>query len=637
MPHRAEKELWAADTSLPHLCEVMDPAAVAQIVGCDVVRKYMRYKPGASAIALYDAGTTLVCVETMADAKKLTDKSRGLWPIGQLGFGRRKGEGIVIWEFPCDRMLPAIKTLDLQAIQVLAYKPQRRLTVRHHDRLVKFYTKEDYAAIKGKSKTLRPGGPITIQSRVEKCRASRSVTHEWLDGTALDDKSIRNNLDTVGRALAYFHKGKGKELPPLTRGDETSSMLAAAEFAGTILPDIKPRVDRLVAQLAETLQKRPFEGRPIHGDMAAGQLVNGEQVGFIDLDRAAIGDPAYDIGTLIAKCSLGATDSIQLVDAYASAFREVPNIALQTACAYVRRLPDSFKSGRADWPEETITCLEAAERTLIDAALPELDDALRIPAAHLVKHRPGRRAVVRAGDRYVKVRAKGVDNSTQEAYEALRNCNFSFSFPKEVRVNKRMRRIELPEVKGVDAESLLFAGDVEIAIAVGRALAEFHESGIMVPRRHSLADELGILERRLGMGSELLGACKTAANELSAVNDRPLHRDFHPGQILHSGTGIGIIDFDLLAMGDPAVDVGNFIAHLIDAEIRLDLHLQALSLAFQSAYHTAGGSALKTNIKIYTALSLARLSDIALERPARRAKAPFIERAAMDALTSTRP
>lgn len=636
MPHRAEMALWAAEIALPHLRQVMDADAVTQTLGLDVSRRYLRYKPGASAIALYEAGNSMVCVETVVDPKKLTDKSHGPWPTGQLGIGRQKEEGFVIWEFPCDRMLPSISTLDLERTQVLAYKPQRRLTVRQQDKLVKFYTRGDYQAIKGKSKTLRPGGPITIQSRAEKCRALRSVTYEWLDGTALDDESIRDNLNPVGAALAYFHKGKGRQLPSLTRDDEIASMLAAAGFAGSILPEIEPRVDSLVAQLAETLRKRPFRGGPIHGDLAAAQIIVGDQIGLVDVDRAAIGDPAYDIGTLIAKCAFDRPDTIQLLDAYTGSFEEVPNIALQTACAYVRSLPDSFKSGRADWPEKTIACLEAAERTLTDAALPELDDALRIPSAKLVKHRLGRRAVVRAGDLYVKVRAKGVDNATKEAYGALRNCNFSFSFPKEVRVDKKLRRVELPQVKGVDAESLLFAGNIEIAIAVGRALAEFHLSDISVPRRHSAANEIDILERRLGKDSVLLDACKAAAQGLVIVGERPLHRDFHPGQILHSGSGIGIIDFDLLAMGDPAVDVGNFIAHLIDAEIRFDLDMQAVTLAFENAYQSAGGPALKSSVEIYAALSLARLSDIALERPARRAKAQFIERAALKALSGTR-
>ena len=636
MPHLAELALWAADTALPHLRQVMDADSVSQLLGIGVSRKYIRYKPGFAAIALYQAGNSMVCVETMADEKKLADKSYGSWPKGQLGIGCRMEEGFVVWEFPCDRVLASISSLDLDAIQVLAYKPQRRLTIRQDDRLVKFYTKDDYAVIKGKSKTLRPGGPISIQSRVEKCRALRSVTHEWLEGVALNDESIRDNLHSVGAALASFHKGKGKELPRLTRNDEVASMGAAAEFASCVLPEIRPRVDRLALQLAETLHKRPFKGGPIHGDLAAAQMVVGEQIGFVDVDRAAIGDPAYDIGTLIAKCAFSSSETIRLLDAYIESFMEVPNIALQTACAYLRCLPDSFKSGRADWPEKTIACLQTAEKTLIDAALPELDDALRIPASRLVKHRPGRRAVVRAGDRYVKVRAKGVDNATQEAYEALRKCNFSFSFPKEVRVDKRLRRVELPAVTGIDAESLLFAGDVDVATAVGRALAEFHKSEISVPRRHSVADEIDTLEHRLGSDSAMLSACKAAAKGLTIVSDRPLHRDFHPGQILHSGSGIGIIDFDLLAMGDPAVDVGNFVAHLIDAEIRFDLNLREVILAFENAYQSAGGPALKSNVEIYAALSLARLSDIALERPARRAKAQFIERAAMEALSSTR-
>ena len=131
MPHPSEIALWAADSALPHLGLVMDANAVSRLLGLHVIRKYVRYKPGASAIVLYETGNSLVSMETMADAKKLADKSRGPWPKGSLGIGRLKEQGFIVWEFPCDRVLPAIKALNPEAIQVLAYKPQRRLVIRH--------------------------------------------------------------------------------------------------------------------------------------------------------------------------------------------------------------------------------------------------------------------------------------------------------------------------------------------------------------------------------------------------------------------------------------------------------------------------------------------------------------------------
>ena len=42
----------------------------------------------------------------------------------------------------------------------------------------------------------------------------------------------------------------------------------------------------------------------------------------------------------------------------------------------------------------------------------------------------------------------------------------------------------------------------------------------------------------------------------------PVHRDFYYSQILFDGPRLTLIDLDLFALGDPAIDVANFVAHL---------------------------------------------------------------------------
>jgi aminoglycoside phosphotransferase (APT) family kinase protein len=41
-----------------------------------------------------------------------------------------------------------------------------------------------------------------------------------------------------------------------------------------------------------------------------------------------------------------------------------------------------------------------------------------------------------------------------------------------------------------------------------------------------------------------------------------LHRDLHDGQMIFSSAHDGILDLDLMAVGDPALDLGNLLAHL---------------------------------------------------------------------------
>ncbi|TFV53665.1 hypothetical protein E4P41_20890, partial [Geodermatophilus sp. DF01-2] len=43
----------------------------------------------------------------------------------------------------------------------------------------------------------------------------------------------------------------------------------------------------------------------------------------------------------------------------------------------------------------------------------------------------------------------------------------------------------------------------------------------------------------------------------------PLHRDLHDRQVLVADDGsVGLLDFDLLAAGEPALDLANLLAHL---------------------------------------------------------------------------
>ncbi len=59
-----------------------------------------------------------------------------------------------------------------------------------------------------------------------------------------------------------------------------------------------------------------------------------------------------------------------------------------------------------------------------------------------------------------------------------------------------------------------------------------------------------------------------------------VHRDFYYSQLLFQGEKVALIDFDLFSMGDPAIDVANFIAHL--HFLGLDLH---------GDFHTYAGEA----------------------------------------------
>src|SRR5699024_7011671 len=58
---------------------------------------------------------------------------------------------------------------------------------------------------------------------------------------------------------------------------------------------------------------------------------------------------------------------------------------------------------------------------------------------------------------------------------------------------------------------------------------------------------------------------RTAHDRLSSLPEGPtavLHRDLHDKQILVDDTQVGLLDFDLAAAGDPALDLANLLVHL---------------------------------------------------------------------------
>ena len=89
---------------------------------------------------------------------------------------------------------------------------------------------------------------------------------------------------------------------------------------------------------------------------------------------------------------------------------------------------------------------------------------------------------------------------------------------------------------------------------------------------HQVADEISILRTRLEVFQRVLKRPHTEAEplvtsaierllDLDEVEMSLAHRDLHDKQMIVSASGTSLIDLDLLARADPALDSGNIIAH----------------------------------------------------------------------------
>jgi aminoglycoside phosphotransferase (APT) family kinase protein len=149
---------------------------------------------------------------------------------------------------------------------------------------------------------------------------------------------------------------------------------------------------------------------------------------------------------------------------------------------------------------------------------------------------------------------------------------------------------------------------------------------------YRLADELGHLQRFAADLHELRPADARRVDDLhhalvtwaQALPPPPalglVHRDFYYSQLLFAGPRVTLIDFDLMARGDPALDVANFSAHLYFLGLdRLGefnaLHAEAQ--AFQEAYRywAPADRDFSARCAFYTAATYFRLLHVVAPRP----------------------
>ena len=152
-------------------------------------------------------------------------------------------------------------------------------------------------------------------------------------------------------------------------------------------------------------------------------------------------------------------------------------------------------------------------------------------------------------------------------------------------------------------------------------------------KSYTLADELRGLEDYTARLAEVrpdampeiealrAGLLAWAARLPAAATAVPLHRDFYYSQVLFDGPRLHLIDFDLLALGDAAVDVANFTAHLayLGLEQFGDLRrFDRESAAFLAVYLDAGATDADflARVAFYQASTFFRLLNVIAPRPA---------------------
>lgn len=150
----------------------------------------------------------------------------------------------------------------------------------------------------------------------------------------------------------------------------------------------------------------------------------------------------------------------------------------------------------------------------------------------------------------------------------------AFAVPDLIAWNQAKRTILMTEVPGQQLTNSKWLTDQRTMVQVGHALAQLHQScakpqsvwstgaEMMALRRHmrGLTLALPALEEPV---SRLLLQLDEMAHQLNFPQDAPIHGNLFGDQILVHEGGIGIVDWDTLALGDGYHDIGRLLAHFI--------------------------------------------------------------------------
>lgn len=237
-----------------------------------------------------------------------------------------------------------------------------------------------------------------------------------------------------------------------------------------------------------------------------------------------------------------------------------------------------------------------------------------------------------------KVRTNGLDRRSYEVQRALWRGGFgpdaAISVPEPLGVLPKLSMWLQRKVAGVAATECLSGPDgPRLAARIAAAIDKLQRSGVTASRRHSVSDELRILHEQVmpvaaanPAWSERIRHILAASEELGAslpsVVPRPSHRDFYADNVLVDGERLYILDLDLYCQADPALDVGNFIAHVTEFSLRMTgdaAGLAPVEQALENEYLARAGEAVRPAIRVYATLTLVRHIAISTRIPERRA------------------
>ncbi|QQE67062.1 aminoglycoside phosphotransferase [Leptolyngbya sp. BL0902] len=288
---------------------------------------------------------------------------------------------------------------------------------------------------------------------------------------------------------------------------------------------------------------------------------------------------------------------------------------------------------------------------------------LTLQDIRVLRHKPGRRALIAydvslADGKTLtllgKGRSRGADHRTYQLQQQLWHQSFDdgsadgLSVPQPLGILPDFHLWFQAWVPGkITTDCLGQSHSAGLWEQVAAAITKLHQAKIAPAKSHTLEDELRILHERLPAVATdyphwrdrltgLLERCTALAATLAPAAPTGIHRDFYPDQVLIADgpksqrsdhDRLYLLDLDLYCEGDPALDIGNFVAHLTEHSLRTFGHPNGHSA--QEAAFVEGACRLnpaldRESIAAYKTLTLVRHIAISHQMPSRQAITPHL-------------
>lgn len=361
--------------------------------------RYLRYKPGVQILAdlLLTFGShdrhALLLATSSGAAAKLAKQHRHTLAEGHAVLAEDRSQFLLVVPAETDRHLPGChrlaervgwldRSLKRSGLEVLAYKPHRRLVVRvDHDGSPEALLKLHHPGATGDAITALRWAAAHRCSRLrlpalrDADEDAGAVLTDWTPGSALDQQEPerqRSTLRAVGKQLGRLHQLAPGDLPLRPHATDPSAIVAG-------IVRLRPEL----AVHAEQALRRPVppaQPVPIHGDLSADQVIHGaDGVTLIDLDRTGLGSAAADLASWVAAELVAGepgSASAALPEALWAGYRSVggpateQQVMAELPLQLLRRAGEPFRLRHGDWHERMEGLVLRAERLTAPAGVP---------------------------------------------------------------------------------------------------------------------------------------------------------------------------------------------------------------------------------------------------------------------------